>query len=155
MSQKYKVFINGRPKIITENWEKFCSTYTLIKAAGGVVYNHQKELLMIFRNGKWDLPKGKLEEAENIEECAIREVQEECGIDNLQIICKLKDTYHTYELNGNDVLKCTYWFRMITNFDGELSPQINEGITKVEWVSQDKIAERLKNAYANLVELFQ
>ena len=155
MPQKYKVFINGRLKIITEYWEKFCSNYTLIKAAGGVVYNQKKELLMIFRNGKWDLPKGKLETGENIEECAIREVQEECGIDNLQIISKLKDTYHTYELNVKDVLKRTCWFRMITNFQGDLSPQIKEGITKVEWVKQDEIAERLKNAYANLVELFQ
>ena len=110
---------------------------------------------MIFRNGKWDLPKGKLETGENIEECAIREVQEECGIDNLQIISKLKDTYHTYELNVKDVLKRTCWFRMITNFQGDLSPQIKEGITKVEWVKQDEIAERLKNSYANLVELFQ
>ena len=155
MPQKYKVFINGRIKIITENWEKFCLNYTLIKAAGGVVYNQKKELLMIFRNGKWDLPKGKLETGESIEECAIREVQEECGVNNLQITSKLSDTYHTYELNGKMVLKHTFWFRMKTNFEGELSPQTKEGITKVEWVNQDEIAERLKNAYANLVELFQ
>lgn len=129
--------------------------YTLIKAAGGVVYNQKKELLMIFRNGKWDLPKGKLETGESIEECAIREVQEECGVNNLQITSKLSDTYHTYELNGKMVLKHTFWFRMKTNFEGELSPQTKEGITKVEWVNQDEIAERLKNAYANLVELFQ
>jgi 8-oxo-dGTP pyrophosphatase MutT (NUDIX family) len=155
MPQKYKVFINGRPQIIIENWEKFCSNYTLIKAAGGVVYNQQKELLMIFRNEKWDLPKGKLEPEESIQECAIREVHEECGVSNLQIVSKLKDTYHTYELSGKNVLKCTCWFRMTTNFEGGLSPQIKEGITKVEWVKQDEIAERLKNAYANLVELFQ
>ena len=127
----------------------------MIKAAGGVVYNQKKELLMIFRNGKWDLPKGKLERGESIEECAIREVQEECGVNNLQIISKISDTYHTYELNGKMVLKHTIWFRMTTNFEGELSPQTKEGITKVEWVKQDEIAERLKNAYANLVELFQ
>lgn len=127
----------------------------MIKAAGGVVYNQKKELLMIFRNGKWDLPKGKLETGESIEECAIREVQEECGVNNLQIISKLSDTYHTYELNGKMVLKHTFWFSMTTNFEGELSPQTKEGITKVEWVKQDEIAERLKNAYANLVELFQ
>ena len=119
------------------------------------MYNQKKELLMIFRNGKWDLPKGKLETGESIEECAIREVQEECGVNNLQIISKLSDTYHTYELNGKMVLKHTFWFRMTTNFEGELSPQTKEGITKVEWVKQDEIAERLKNAYANLVELFQ
>ena len=127
----------------------------MVKAAGGVVYNQKKELLMIFRNGKWDLPKGKLETGESIEECAIREVQEECGVNNLQIISKLSDTYHTYELNGKMVLKHTFWFRMTTNFEGELSPQTKEGITKVKWVKQDEIAEKLKNSYANLVELFQ
>ena len=119
------------------------------------MFNQKKELLMIFRNGKWDLPKGKLEAGENIEECAIREVQEECGVNNLHILSKLSDTYHTYALNDNKVLKHTSWFRMITNFEEKLSPQINEGITKVEWVKQDEIAERLKNAYANLVELLQ
>ena len=127
----------------------------MIKAAGGVVFNQKKELLMIFRNGKWDLPKGKLETGENIEECAIREVQEECGVNNLHIVSKLSDTYHTYTLNDNKVLKHTSWFRMITNFEGKLSPQINEGITKVEWVKEDEVAERLKNAYVNLVELLQ
>ena len=87
MSQKYKVFINNKAKVITDNWEEFCSKLTLIKAAGGLVYNQENKLLMIFRNGKWDLPKGKLEEGESIENCAIREVEEECGISNLQIIC--------------------------------------------------------------------
>lgn len=141
--------------MITENWERFCSDYILIKAAGGVVYNHRKDLLMIFRNGKWDLPKGKLEIGENIEDCAIREVQEECGIINLHVISKLKDTYHTYELNGKKVMKQTCWYKMYSIAEEELTPQTEEGIIKVEWVRQDKIAERLRNSYANLVELLQ
>ena len=76
--QKYKVYTNRECKIITDNWEAFCSKHTLIEAAGGLVYNIENQLLMIFRNNKWDLPKGKLEVGENIQECAIREVEEEC-----------------------------------------------------------------------------
>ena len=108
---------------------------------------------MIFRNGKWDLPKGKLEQQENLEECAIREVQEECGIHHLEIISKLNDTYHTYDLHGQNVLKQTFWYKMFSNTEEKLKPQIKEGITEVEWVKQDEIKARLKNSYANLVEL--
>ena len=79
---------------------------------------------MIFRNSKWDLPKGKLEVGENIQECAIREVEEECGISNLEIVSELSSTYHTYEMNGKAILKRTYWFKMNTNYDNKLLPQI-------------------------------
>ncbi|MEE2700517.1 MAG: NUDIX domain-containing protein [Bacteroidota bacterium] len=155
MSQKYKVFINGHPKLVTENWEKFCCDYVMIEAAGGVVYNQKGEVLMIFRNGKWDLPKGKLEVEETIEQCAIREVIEESGVANLSITKKLKDTYHTYELKGEAVLKRTYWFEMFTDFNGELVPQTKEGITKVFWVNKKEIADKLKCSYPNIVELLQ
>ena len=109
---------------------------------------------MIFRNGKWDLPKGKLEVGENIKECAIREVQEECGVSGLSIINALQDTYHTYEINGKKILKRTYWFKMKTNFTADLIPQLEEGITKVEWVSKEGISTRLENSYENINELF-
>ena len=92
MSQKYKVYINNEPKIITDNWEIFCADYLLIEAAGGLVYNNECQLLMIFRNNKWDLPKGKLEQNENTKECAIREVEEECGISGLSFLNALQDT---------------------------------------------------------------
>ena len=154
MSQKYKVYINNTPKFITENWKNFCSDYKLIKAAGGVVYNSKNQLLMIFRNGKWDLPKGKLDENEKIEECAIREVEEECGIRNLVIIKRLADTYHTYEFQGLKILKKTFWFKMYTDFSEDLLPQIEEGITKVEWVYKQEFANKLQNSYANIRELF-
>ena len=110
---------------------------------------------MIFRNGKWDLPKGKLEEGENKKQCAIREVEEECGIVGLNIIEKLLETYHTYNLSGKNILKRTYWYKMKTNFDGELVPQIEEGITKVSWVSKDQISEKLKNSYGNISDVLK
>ena len=152
--QKYKVYINNSPKIITDNWEEFCAGYSIIKAAGGVVYNDKNQLLMIFRNERWDLPKGKLEVNENIKECAIREVEEECGVNNLEIISELLSTYHTYKLNGKAILKRTFWFKMHTNYNQELAPQAKEGITKVEWVNKEDIQNRLNNTYSNIKELF-
>ena len=152
--QKYKVYINNNLKIITENWESFCADYKLIEAAGGLVYNDTNQLLMIFRNGKWDLPKGKLEVGENIEQCAIREVEEECGISELKIMQKLKETYHTYEINGGKILKCTYWFTMRSSFKGNLVPQTKEGITNVEWVNKEGITKKLEDSYGNIKELF-
>ena len=155
MSQKYKVYINNDPKIITDNWEIFCADYFLIEAAGGLVYNFESQLLMIFRNNKWDLPKGKLEQNENIKECAIREVQEECGVSGLSIVNSLNNTYHTYEIKGEKILKCTYWFEMKTNFKGNLIPQTEEGITNVVWVDKQDIAEKLENSFGNINELFK
>ena len=110
---------------------------------------------MIFRNGKWDLPKGKLEVGENIQECAIREVEEECGISGLTINKPLQDTYHTYKLKEQKILKRAYWFEMKTNFKGGLLPQTEEGITMVVWVDKQDIAEKLENSYGNIIELLQ
>ena len=87
--QKYKVYINNEVKIVEENWQDFCSKFIMVEASGGLVFNKDGDILMIFRNGKWDLPKGKLEIGESVEECAIREVEEECGIVGLNIIDKL------------------------------------------------------------------
>ena len=127
----------------------------MMEAAGGLVFNKDGDILMIFRNGKWDLPKGKLETGESIEECAIREVEEECGISGLIIENKIKDTYHTYNLSGKEILKRTYWYKMRTNFDGELVPQIEEGITKVSWVEKGKISEKLKKSYGNISDVLK
>lgn len=154
MTQKYKVYINNEAKFVTENWEEFCSEYTLIEAAGGLVFNPENKVLMIFRNGKWDLPKGKLESGELIEECAIREVEEECGVLELEIESVLSETYHTYNLNGEDILKKTIWFRMNTVFCGDLIPQIEEGITEVKWCSEKEVTENLENSYPNIIDIF-
>ena len=153
--QKYKVYINNSLEIITENWENFCAGYKLIKAGGGLVYNDKNQLLMIFRNGKWDLPKGKLEVGENIEQCAIREVEEECGVSGLTITQQLPETYHTYEINEQKILKRTYWFEMKSSFKGNLTPQTKEGITAVVWVNKEDIVEKLENSFGNIIELFK
>lgn len=112
----------------------FSSLFTLIEAAGGLVSNPNGEWLFIFRHGKWDLPKGKIEKGEAIETAAIREVEEECGIKNLKIIKPLTPTYHTYSLEEKEVLKRTYWFEMSSNDTSKLVPQTEEGITEVKWV---------------------
>ncbi len=141
--------------MITDNWKIFCSNYKLIKAAGGVVYNHNNQLLMILRNGKWDLPKGKIEKGESIKACAMREVEEESGVRGLQITQRLIDTYHTYQLNGEKILKHTYWFKMKTNFNGILNPQTEEAITQVCWVNEDEIINKLNNSFKNLSDIFR
>tara|TARA_B100000768_G_C11080000_1_gene290371 strand:- start:46 stop:516 length:471 start_codon:yes stop_codon:yes gene_type:complete len=151
--QKYKVYINNEAKIITDNWQDFCLDYLLIKAAGGVVYNEKNQLLMIFRNNKWDLPKGKLESNESIKDCALREVEEECGVKNLYIDRELDCSYHVYEINNNKILKQTYWFKMKTKFNGKLIPQIQEGITKVEWVKKEDIDLKLNNSFSTIEDI--
>ena len=118
------------------------------------MYNAKNQLLMIFRNEKWDLPKGKLELNENLKECAIREVKEECGLSGLTIIQQLQETYHTYEIKGQKILKRTYWFKMLSTYKGNLVPQNEEGITEVVWVDEEYIAEKLENSYGNIKELF-
>jgi 8-oxo-dGTP pyrophosphatase MutT (NUDIX family) len=120
-------------------FDTFFSSYKYIEAAGGAVFNTRNELLFIYRLKKWDLPKGKIEKGEDIESAALREVEEECGVDGLTIIKELSPTYHTYVLKGKNVLKKTYWFLMQTNFNGELIPQIEEDIEAVEWMKLDDI----------------
>ena len=152
MAQKYKVFINNKLNIIVDNWQEFCDDYKIIYASGGLVYNNTK-LLMIFRNGKWDLPKGKKEKNETDEQCAIREVIEECGIDNLVLKKYIKKTYHTYMEKGKKILKITSWFLMYSDYDGDLTPQRSEGIQDVCWVKKSQISKNLKNSYENIIDL--
>lgn len=151
--QKYKVYINKDCKFITDNWNEFCERHTLVEAAGGVVYNSNNQVLMIFRNDKWDLPKGKLEIGETIQECALREVEEECGVSDLQIFQKLICTYHVYDLDSSLMLKRTHWFKMNTKCSNTPVPQIKEGITKAEWVSKKDLSKKLRNTYGSIKDL--
>ncbi|MCC5943180.1 MAG: NUDIX hydrolase [Balneolaceae bacterium] len=113
-----------------------------IKAAGGVLFRYKNslaEILLIKRNGFWDLPKGKVENRESIEEAAIREVEEETGVENISIKSYLCETYHEYVQNGTSYGKTTYWYLMDANgFNGTTTPQLDEGITETEWVHLKK-----------------
>ncbi|AWI26704.1 NUDIX hydrolase [Flavobacterium pallidum] len=125
------------------------------KAGGGIVYNKKNEVLFIFRNGKWDLPKGGIEKGEEIEYTALREVEEETGVNKLVITDKLQKTYHIFKRNGRYKLKVTHWFEMRSTYEGPLLPQLEEGIEKVAWLNPDQISEALKNSYENIKLLFE
>lgn len=125
------------------------------KAGGGLVYNKKGEVLFIFRNGKWDLPKGGIEKGEEIEDTAMREVEEETGVDQLRIVKKLQKTYHVFKRNGVHKLKITHWFEMYSDFEGTPQGQLEEGIEKVAWFSPEEIPEILKNSYENIKLLFE
>ncbi len=116
-------------------WRDFQTLYKPLDAAGGVVRNQKGEILMIFRLKMWDLPKGKIEANELPPEAAVREVQEETGLQQLTLGDWLCDTYHTYELKGKRILKKTYWYHMTTNDQFSLTPQLEEDIEIAQWVN--------------------
>ncbi|MDK2771454.1 MAG: NUDIX domain-containing protein [Flavobacterium sp.] len=127
----------------------------VVKAGGGLVFNKKGEVLFIFRNGKWDLPKGGTEKKETMEETAMREVEEETSVNGLKIVKKLTKTYHVFKRNGRYKLKQTYWFEMKTNFEGTPEGQIEEGIEKVAWIKPSEIESILENSYENIKLLFE
>lgn len=139
---------------LKSGFKKFKTQFKIEKAAGGKVYNEKNEVLFIYRFDKWDLPKGKLEKGEQIENCALREVEEECGINGLQIVESLGITYHIFERKNKIILKITHWFLMKTNFSGELIPQTEEGISVAVFKNEDEKKEALQNTYENIRLLF-
>lgn len=138
-----------------KRFEKFIEYFPVIRAAGGVVRskNLSGPVLMIYRLGKWDLPKGKIDPGERPEEAAIREVQEECGIGDLRIINKVADTFHLYENRNVTVLKTTNWYLMLSDDESTLQPQTEEGITAVKWVHEKDIYFLLPVTYASIADL--
>ncbi|WP_026776945.1 NUDIX hydrolase [Polaribacter sp. Hel_I_88] len=134
---------------LENDWNSFLKNLKVVPAAGGLVLNDEKEVLFIYRNNIWDLPKGRIEKGETIETAAIREVEEECGICNVSIEKKLLITYHIYFQNGIR-LKETHWFLMISDFKGDLKPQLEEGITDVVFKNEHQTKEALQNTYANI-----
>lgn len=134
---------------LENDWLSFLNNIVVVPAAGGLVLNAPKEILFIYRNGIWDLPKGRIEKGESTEIAAIREVEEECGIFNLSIVNKLVTTYHIYYQNGNK-LKETHWFLMTSNYKKQLIPQLEEGITEVVFKNSVATKQALKSTYANI-----
>jgi 8-oxo-dGTP pyrophosphatase MutT (NUDIX family) len=129
--------------------------FTLIQAAGGFVYNEDQEVLLIFRRGKWDLPKGKLDEGEDLAACALREVQEETGLQGLDLKSPLCVTYHTYHERGLFVLKESHWFLASARKDQPLSPQLDEDILECKWVSIANLSPYLTQAHASIVDVLK
>ncbi len=134
-------------------FRKFISLFKNIEAAGGLVRNDKNELLMIYRLGKWDLPKGKIEGNESPAMAALREVNEETGVNSLEITQKLDSTYHIYYVNNRKFLKTTHWFEMQCKDKKMPVPQLVEGITMVEWLEKDGVRMAMKNTYDSLRDL--
>lgn len=139
---------------VEKAWEDFKALHQWIAAAGGAVWN-EKKLLCIHRRGSWDLPKGKIDEGETITEAAVREVQEETGIQQIELGAALPTTYHTYRTKkGKRVLKPTYWFVMVTN-ETNLVPQAEEDIEKAAWIRMDDLAEIKAGMYRSLHQVVE
>ena len=125
----------------------------VIEAAGGFVINEEGKYLFIKRNGKWDLPKGKLELNEKKKDAAVREVEEECGIKVKKLDKKLLKTYHIYEIKGKVVLKISHWYNMQAKGNQKLKPQIEEGITEVKWFAKQDWRIIRANTYPNIIDV--
>jgi 8-oxo-dGTP pyrophosphatase MutT (NUDIX family) len=132
-------------------WKKF----VIIQAGGGLVKNENEDILFMFRRGKWDLPKGKLDPGESIQECALREVAEETGLTGVEFKQFLLTTYHTYIENGKHILKESYWYKMISNSKKNLVPQTEEDIQELRWVKSENLQEVLSNTYPSVREVIQ
>ena len=140
-------------KNIKKLWEIFTKKFPIIDAAGGLVERSDDKFLFIYRNNRWDLPKGGVEKKELIIEAAQREVKEETGLADLIVINKIGETYHIFKKGKNFRLKRTYWFKMKSDYQGELFPQEEEGIISAEWINKKRIPEILKKAYENIKEI--
>ena len=145
------VYHPEEPKLM----EVFKHKLPVVVAAGGFVTNAKGKVLFIYRNEKWDLPKGKVDKGESIERAAIREVEEETGVTNLTIDNFMRTTYHIFKRNGEYTLKVVHWFAMSTSFKGELKGQIEEGIMKVKWKGPKKAKKALEKSYFNIKVLFE
>jgi len=135
----------------------FLAYYQIVEAAGGIVLSKEGKVLMMFRKGKWDLPKGKIDPGETVKQAARREVIEETGILKVKIGRRIKFhndnqdcTYHSYWLNGKRTMKMTHWFRMKSSDKHPLTPQLDEGITEVGWYSMKQIQRNLENSYRSV-----
>lgn len=155
-----KLMVNGLDKPvyifypdIAQLWVGFISFFELLPAAGGLVVGPDKRVLMIKRNGKWDLPKGKLDGKESIAAGAAREVREETGIKGIKIKQPLLTTYHVYTIKKRWILKPTYWFEMSSKKVAQLFPQAEEGIELAVWADKAEVDIYLDNAYKSITKV--
>jgi ADP-ribose pyrophosphatase YjhB (NUDIX family) len=157
MNEQYPLTIyhNNHPVTINseQDWTFFVEKFKIIHAAGGIVNNENDDILMIFRYGCWDFPKGKVEEGENWETAAVREVEEETGLHDIILQNPLPNTYHTYILHDTPILKITHWYAMQAPAQS-LVPETEEDISQAVWVAREEVAERLRDSYLSLKGLW-
>ncbi len=143
----------------TENpeqaFKQLSKNYLILEAAGGLVFNSENKLLVIERMGKWDIPKGKIEAIETPRHAAMREVCEETGVCDLEIISPLRETYHTYIHKEKNILKRTYWFKMKCHSFNEFKPQHEEQITAAHWMNKEETRKAMKNSYTSIADLME
>ena len=144
------VFLHDDVEAVLKSFKK---KLVLIKAAGGLVHTEEDELLLIFRRGKWDLPKGKLDNNEDMKACAVREIREETGLAEVEIEKDLLITYHTYHQEGKHILKESHWFLGKAKKQLNLIPEIEEDIEKCEWVPASQLAPYLENTHASILDV--
>ena len=135
-------------------WMHFLRHFPIVEAAGGLVRHQDGRFLFIYRNEKWDLPKGRIEKNEPIRIAAVREVEEETGVDGLEIVKPLIETFHVFNRNGKYKLKKTFWFEMKTALTSTLTPQLDEGIEQAVWVFEKEIPLKFENAYENIKQVY-
>jgi len=143
------VFLHHDVEAVLNSFKKKLS---LVKAAGGFVHTEDDNVLLIFRRGKWDLPKGKLDKNEDLKTCALREVKEETGLTDVKIEQPLTITYHTYHQFGEHILKESHWYLMSAERQ-LLTPQTDEDIVKCEWVSVNKLGPYMDNTHASILDV--
>jgi 8-oxo-dGTP pyrophosphatase MutT (NUDIX family) len=141
-------------------WKKF----NLVQAGGGLVNNGAQAWLFMLRRGKWDLPKGKLDAGETLEQCAVREVGEETGLSAVRPDAPLLITYHTYDENGKHILKETHWYRMSVSGSQAAIPvpdqriakfQADEAITEIVWADKERVAVLTKNTFPSIIDVLK
>jgi 8-oxo-dGTP pyrophosphatase MutT (NUDIX family) len=159
---EYQRFINNpsaqnlylfKPNHSKQLYRDFLSMFVKVEAAGGLVVNSKGQFLFIYRYGKWDLPKGKIEPFEKKNEAALREVEEETTIGKLTILDPLIKTRHLYEEKGGKCIKVIWWYHMKTSDDNIPVPQTEEGITNAQWIDRDKLKDVMANTYLSIIDV--
>lgn len=145
--------------LLSENFEalkeSFLKKFVVIQTGGGLIKNEKGEYLLIYRRNKWDLPKGKLDPGETIEECALREINEETGLVNLTIEKHLINTYHTYDENGKHILKENCWYLVNASGEQHPQPQTEEDITEVRWVKPGEFENYKNNSMPSILDVWK